>query len=536
MTTGTVLAQDRQEQLPAPKIRKTGTTFVASLNRYLAMHILRPDLAGDLLFADCLTALVILMIVTMLSSSLAHADNPLNGASRRPFYVFAHNPNTLAEAESALSYGANALEPDVQVDGSGNLVVAHDPYESGNMSIEDYLGGLFTLTSQYLLALLVLDVKSEAATADNGMKIVRAIHDQLRPGGRTGGVYVIISVATRNDGAVFDKIIGPNAEVQLGVREGVQVDQEDDAEAIVKFFKEEKGYLGNNIGYGDGTAGPGPNLPAAIDGAVGLRAAFGYPQAVTYVYTLNDPDTMRLYIDAGVDGIIPDCIFPFHPPMPFCPESVEALKSLVTGRTDIRMATLNDNPFKPLNEAYALKIRTMDETGAGTDANITFTLTGSLGSASITVNAAVPGRMESGSENWVTIPSKNLGALTSITISVGGGVNFPAWHLQDITVYSAHWLGPNVYTGAGLHQTIDDGSPVTLQLPVDEYVWGGFGVDQSVTPIHWQKFADAYKWVSPGGTIHVASGRYDEKLTLTKPCTLKFWADHGSNPATIGSP
>ena len=36
-----------------------------------------------------------------------------NGAAARPFYLVAHNPNTLAEAQDALERGCNALEPDV---------------------------------------------------------------------------------------------------------------------------------------------------------------------------------------------------------------------------------------------------------------------------------------------------------------------------------------------------------------------------------------------------------------------------------------
>jgi hypothetical protein len=37
----------------------------------------------------------------------------LNGAQPRPFYVIAHNPNTLDEAEEALKNGCNTLEPDI---------------------------------------------------------------------------------------------------------------------------------------------------------------------------------------------------------------------------------------------------------------------------------------------------------------------------------------------------------------------------------------------------------------------------------------
>jgi hypothetical protein len=37
----------------------------------------------------------------------------LNGADPRPFYIFAHNPNTPHDVEVSLQAGANALEPDI---------------------------------------------------------------------------------------------------------------------------------------------------------------------------------------------------------------------------------------------------------------------------------------------------------------------------------------------------------------------------------------------------------------------------------------
>ena len=97
---------------------------------------------------------------------------PLNGSSPRPFYVFGHNPNTIDDARAALSAGANALEPDVQIGASGDLVVAHDAYQSGKISLVDYLVRLRDLAFEYPLALVVFDVKSEAATKDRGLEIL----------------------------------------------------------------------------------------------------------------------------------------------------------------------------------------------------------------------------------------------------------------------------------------------------------------------------------------------------------------------------
>ena len=259
--------------------------------------------------------------------------------------------------------------------------------------------------------------------------------------------------------------------------------------------------------------------PAAMDGAAWLRATVGFPRSVTYVYAINPADSMRTFIDAGVDGIITD--------------ELPTLMGIVQGRSDIRLATRQDNPFQPLNEAYGLKIRTGDD---GTDANITFTLEGSLGSSTITVNTAPVGRMESGDTNFVTIPSRNLGVLKSITVENDGSGNRPNWFLQDITVQSAHWLKPDPsYHYTATLNGINRGHGFDkIPFRLDEFVWGGFAAASDGTAASPRKtVAEALREVAPGGTIHVATGIYSEKVSLSKPCTLKFWGDHGTGPVLL---
>jgi len=58
-------------------------------------------------------------LLTFLAASLsfrqayAAPPNDANGAAPRPFYIVGHNPNKIIDAVTALSYGANALEPDI---------------------------------------------------------------------------------------------------------------------------------------------------------------------------------------------------------------------------------------------------------------------------------------------------------------------------------------------------------------------------------------------------------------------------------------
>jgi PLAT/LH2 domain/Glycerophosphoryl diester phosphodiesterase family len=246
---------------------------------------------------------------------------------------------------------------------------------------------------------------------------------------------------------------------------------------------------------------------------------------VTYVYTINVESSMRLFIDAGVDGIITD--------------DVPKLGRVLRERSDVFLATVHDNPFKPRNETYGIKITTADVSGAGTDAHLTFTLNGTLGVATITVDTEPTGRMEAGKTNYVTVPSKDLGSLKSITIHNDGTGNKPDWNLHDLTVFSGQWLKPDLsfhYT-ATLDDWVRGNSSMTLAFRVDEYVWGGFASSSEGTLKNpWKRISDGYNSVAPGGIIHISTGLYREKVTLTKPCRLEFSGVHGLGPAVIGSP
>jgi hypothetical protein len=94
--------------------------------------------------------------------------------------------------------------------------------------------------------------------------------------------------------------------------------------------------------------------------------------------------------------------------------------------------------------AYALQVHTGDKFNAGTDANVTFTLTGTLGSSSKTVDTSligsirgkIPGRMEGNAWDFVTLQSLNLGTLQSITVQRDNEGNAPDWFLDRILVDS----------------------------------------------------------------------------------------------------
>ncbi len=410
----------------------------------LRTKILRRSRSAPLLLTFFLT--------TVICFPQARAGNTiLNGAAPRPFYVFAHNPNSTTEIDNALNNGCNALEPDITTASCGGQEILVDwdsdfPNRDGkctDLHLADWCEYVHAkaLLPNSKLSLIVFDTKTPAASAARGPEILDTIRQHLNYGGVN--INVIISVATRSDGALFDNIL-----TQLGEREAAQVDAENDAADILNFFFARN--FSGNIGYGDGTATQGPNLPRAMDKAAFLRASIGYPRIVTYVYTLSEEDSEHSFIDGGTDGIIPTD-----------GSQLEVL-GVVASHPEIRLGVPSDNPFQPLNEAYGLEFQTSNDNNSGTDADFIFTLTGCRGSATIRVNAGyiIPllydsHRFEDGRFDWVTIPSANLGELQSITIQNLGGGNAPGWKPVDVKVSSARWLGPDSSNSREYHVTID---------------------------------------------------------------------------------
>ena len=431
------------------------------------------------------------LLLAVAGAARLSAQNGPNGTNPRPFYVVGHNPNTLEMAALALASGANALEPDVIVlpDNSvccfplflpdpPGMVMYHDNSALTArvpLTLEEYLEGVHALAKLYKqLALIQLDVKPQAAKRANGQKILDAIHQHLNYDDVM--LNVIINVGNRvPDAELFLDIYS-----QLGEREGVSVDGEDNPALVVTALGAAKD---GNISYGDGTLGPGPNLPKAIDWASFLRASWGLPRTIGDVFVIVNAPMMDFFIENGADGIIPD--HPFNPlPFPglalteFDPLSAPftvLLAGIVTNHPEVRYATREDNPFKPELQSYGLQTRTLNVDDGDTDAPLTFTLEGCRGTSEVTFHTGIApnllgtGRMEKGETDHVTIPSLNLGKLTKLHIfNHGGFFNRPDWALQDVAVSSARWLGSDiagtVEYGATFNAFIKNGETKTLNL------------------------------------------------------------------------
>jgi hypothetical protein len=233
----------------------------------------------------------------------------------------------------------------------------------------------------------------------------------------------------RLDGtSVFDDIA-----IDIHAREGLMIDAEDNPDDVAAFFRR----LGvTRFCYGNGTSDPFSDEGAMvyripIELACWMTVTRNEPRFV-YAWTVNDIGDQKLYLCVGVNGIIadPDDLSHF-------PEILKQPEFAARFRPAVR----SDNPFLPPNSAYGLTVRTSDIEMAGTDANVHFTLTGESGSSSVTVNTDYNGRMESGSVNFVVLPSPNLGVLRSITVQRDDSGNAPDWHLASIEVQSHRFGG-----------------------------------------------------------------------------------------------
>ncbi len=510
-------------------------------------------------------SLPILLAIGLTTAGL-HAAPPqdANGATPRPFYIVAHNPNTVADVEEALQAGANALEPDITkaydqlgtkddfpdtldylVDWDSSL-----PYREGvpgDTRFVDWLQGVHNLALKYpnQIALITFDTKTSAAKSALGPIILRAIRENLN----TNGVQIpfVISVGSTNDGAVFDNIL-----TSLGPTEGVQVDGQNDPAGVLLYFAG-RGYM-KNVTIGDG--GAGAELPLVSDSywtdmdmAAYLRAKTGNPKTLPYLYIYNNADDQNRIVDGGEDGIIPDVptVSPINNPT-FNPQHIADLRTVVAGRGDIRLATPLDNPFQPANEAYTMEIVTGTDANAGTDAILQFTLTGTLGTSSILVDSDKWGRMESGSVDHVTIPSKNLGQLLSLTIVNRGNGNAPGWELKNVAIFSARWLSP--VSGANFYTlTTDSNSQWINANQVSIYTLtknGGtaytdswvYASSTALPPdgsfAHpWQDFYSGNRYVQTNGTVHLGAGNYVVGSRLEKRSKLAGEASYGTGVAHL---
>jgi len=215
--------------------------------------------------------------------------------SQRPFYLIAHECNTVEEVEKALKAGANSVECDLQFK-NGKLYVAHDNLIwTHHETLESYLKQVKALVGKHpQFALQIFDCK-----IDNPSQALLLL-DQIRTNLTNGtNLNIIISVAKEKMCQFFEQI-----HAKLKEREGIAIDEEKSPSEVSHYFRK----LGvENHCYGCGISkwlGFWRDVRPSIQEAIIHKAEYGIK--LVYVWTLAKLDSMRDYLRMGVDGIFVD--------------------------------------------------------------------------------------------------------------------------------------------------------------------------------------------------------------------------------------
>ena len=377
-----------------------------------------------------------------------------NGQAPRPFWNFAHNPNEMSDVDETVLFGGNALEPDIMLfpnpsceipilgnTSPSSLYVYHDatcPTRKPD-TVEEYLDHVHTVVKNGgNIALIAFDIKTKAAQPDLVKKLHDAVLAHLNNGQDGVLVNILYSVGSISDeqhgGGVFaqiSSILGPN--------EGVQIDGENDPAAVYNALP------GSRKGFGNGSLGVSlglaPHVLPSLMEASWLRASqikTGF--MISYGFPIPAGGLTSDMITAEVDGLIPDV--DIQPQ--FWPATLLEMRALSNSTTtfplnkDFYPATASDNPFQIRNQAYGLRIDThvydISHLDPGTSDNLTFTLTGTCGVSSVTINSNYQLLFGHGDRNYVTIHSKNLGHLLSLRLSSGGNDTWQPTNIQISSV------------------------------------------------------------------------------------------------------
>ena len=122
---------------------------------------------------------------------------------KRKFYIIAHNPNTIREAEEFLKAGANALEPDVCFDAARpeRFYVSHGTPGSNPFTPEHslvaYMRGLAGVladeSNNYNLALIAFDIKSPDLDIN---EFLRVVFENFNGHAAFDGVGLLVTVSS----------------------------------------------------------------------------------------------------------------------------------------------------------------------------------------------------------------------------------------------------------------------------------------------------------------------------------------------------
>lgn len=381
---------------------------------------------------------------------------------QQPFYIVAHNPNTVADAKTYLDAGVNALEPDVCF--SSKSIHPDRYYVSHSHSIADadsyafdqphslasYMLGIkdLILRNNYNLAFIWFDYKDSPEGDIN--TLLKIVHDNFTVyDPKCAGVAIMVSVAHISDCTFvngYDQSI-PNA--------GVAIDQDDNALGVRDNFISA---LEKRFAYADGimVAGSPIGIYKSVMEAKVLQAQATNPDQqfkMVHTWVLASDNSLRSYLDLHIDGIIVNV------------STVPTLISILQEPHYQPMYQLAVNGYNPWGAppipAYWGLVHTADVTWAGTDALVNLTLIGTNGSLVCTVHGDWAGVLEQDDTNKVTWQGSNIGTITSLKAELANTAgSAPDWLPERITVGS-NLMPKKVHFDFGPNDWVKFGFPVT---------------------------------------------------------------------------
>ena len=348
----------------------------------------------------------------------------------KPFYVIAHRVNSPDEIETHVEKGANAIELDISVD-DGVLEVSHGNVTNPAYEIENYFEKLVQVATDYpSLALIIFDCKF-TGYPQFALQLFNLIRSEITS---RVPLNIVLSIGRYDDRNFFLPII----EEGLTEREGLAIDEDNEPLRVINFF-EEHGISNYCYGNGIATIAPGPKVPNSILDAIKEKALRQNAKMV-YVWTIRNESSFRNYLRMGVDGIMIN------------ENRIDNLLSVfndVEFEDSYRLATREDNPFLPIeNSNYVLRIHTSDRKYAGTNANLFFTLTGTDGELTASIDSDQRRLFERNKTNFITIFGNDIGNILSLNISRDTNNRGPGWHVGTVQIESTttslttpKWLG-----------------------------------------------------------------------------------------------
>ncbi|MBC7931329.1 MAG: hypothetical protein H7Z38_12275 [Rubrivivax sp.] len=372
---------------------------------------------------------------------------------KRKFYILAHNPNTLREAEEFLKAGANALEPDICFDAetADRFFVSHGTFGSNPFthehSLVNYLQGLERMITDtgngYNLALIAFDIKTPAFDIN---EFVGIVFNNFSSHPACSGVAILITVSSLSDIGFLNAYDGTRENVAVGV------DEEKSAADVEAGFKRgaqkqftyANGSIVTIIKFG---------LFKSIMRAKALQARSGGDGfKLVYTWVLARELPIRSYLDLHIDGIIVDV------------GTVPHLLEILNDEHFLPVYELARNGYNPFAQTppptYLLTIKTRDANFAGTDVPVRFTLQGAAGVLETILDANFRGVMEQGDEDYLTLEGEDIGGIISLTIAAqGSGLN-PGWLPESISLESSLLPAPLIFQ-YGPDEWLKLGHPIT---------------------------------------------------------------------------